>query len=175
METIKNYLENMFQALPKTEELLRLKNELSSNMEEKYTELKSHGKTENEAIGIVISEFGNIDELLNEMDIDITNKIEDENLKTVTLEEAEKYISLKKKSSALVCISVSLCLLGSALLILLSQLANDKVIFQAFSKNMQDNLPVIFLFLFLVPATALFIYSATLFEKFRYIDNCALY
>lgn len=58
METIKNYLENMFQALPKTEEILRLKNELLLNMEEKYTELKSHGKTENEAIGIVISMTG---------------------------------------------------------------------------------------------------------------------
>ena len=38
-------------------------------MEDKYNELKSEGKSENEAIGIVISEFGNIDELINELDI----------------------------------------------------------------------------------------------------------
>ncbi|OOM14487.1 permease prefix domain 1-containing protein [Clostridium saccharobutylicum] len=173
METIKNYLENMFKALPKTEEILRLKNELLLNMEEKYSELKSQGKTENEAIGIVISEFGNIDELLDEMDIDLTNKYEDknENLKVVTLKEAEEYISLKKKASVLVSIGASLCLLGSALIILLQQLADDKIIFQAFSKNTQENLPVIFFFVFLVAAIALFIYSATLFEKYKYIDN----
>ncbi|MDR3596662.1 permease prefix domain 1-containing protein [Clostridium sp.] len=177
METIKNYLENMFQALPKTEEILRLKNELLLNMEEKYSELKSQGKTENEAIGIVISEFGNIDELLNEMDIDLTNKdeLKNENLEVVTLEEAEKYISLKKKASVLVGIGASLCLLGCALIILLQQLADDKIIFQAFSKNTQQNLPVIFLFVFIVAATALFIYSATLFEKYKYIDSGDFY
>jgi hypothetical protein len=32
-------------------------------MEDKYNELISEGKKENEAIGIVISEFGNLDEL----------------------------------------------------------------------------------------------------------------
>lgn len=173
METIKNYLENMFQALPKTEEILRLKNELLLNMEEKYSELKSQGKTENEAIGIVISEFGNIDELLDEMDIDLTNKYENKNknLKVVTLEEAEEYVSLKKKASFLVAIGASLCLLGSALIILLQQLADDKIIFQAFSKNTQQDLPVIFFFVFLVAAIALFIYSTTLFEKYKFIDS----
>ncbi|AGX42899.1 hypothetical protein CLSA_c19140 [Clostridium saccharobutylicum DSM 13864] len=171
METIKNYLENMFKALPKTEEILRLKNELLLNMEEKYSELKSQGKTENEAIGIVISEFGNIDELLDEMDIDLTNKYENKNLKVVTLEEAEEYVSLKKKASFLVGIGASLCLLGSALIILLQQLADDKIIFQAFSKNTQEDLPVIFFFVFLVAAIALFIYSTTLFEKYRFIDS----
>ena len=36
-------------------------------MEDKYEELKMEGKSENEAIGIVISEFGNIDELIDEL------------------------------------------------------------------------------------------------------------
>lgn len=177
METIKNYLENMFQVLPKTDEILRLKNELLLNMEEKYTELKSQGKTENEAIGIVISEFGNIDELLNEMDINIINKDEtsNENLKVITSEEAEKYILVKKNSSFLVGIGVSLCILGAAVLILLSQLAHDRIIFQTFSRNTQDNLPIIILLLFIAPAVALFIYSGTLTEKYKFIENGEFY
>ena len=30
-------------------------------MEDKYTELKNEGKSENEAVGTVIAEFGNLD------------------------------------------------------------------------------------------------------------------
>ena len=63
MDTIKNYLDNMFSAFPKTAEISKIKENLFSNMEDKYNELKQSGKSENEAIGIVISEFGNIDEL----------------------------------------------------------------------------------------------------------------
>ncbi|KAA2299884.1 hypothetical protein FY526_27475, partial [Clostridioides difficile] len=63
METIMVYLENMFAGLPKTPEVEHLKQELLSGMEDKYLELKREGKSENEAIGIVISEFGNIEEL----------------------------------------------------------------------------------------------------------------
>ncbi|WP_339286944.1 permease prefix domain 1-containing protein [Paenibacillus sp. FSL E2-0201] len=61
METIVVYLDNMFANLPKTPELERLKRELLYGMEEKYQELKHDGKSENEAIGVVISEFGNIE------------------------------------------------------------------------------------------------------------------
>ena len=63
METIRNYLETMFLKLPNTPEVYKAKNELWQMMEDKYTELKEEGKSENEAVGIVISEFGNLDEL----------------------------------------------------------------------------------------------------------------
>ena len=64
METIKNYLETMFSQLPNTSEVIKAKNELGQIMEDKYQELLNEGKTENEAVGIVISEFGNLDELI---------------------------------------------------------------------------------------------------------------
>ena len=175
METIKNYLENMFQSLPKTEEILNLKNELLLNMEEKYSELKAEGKTENEAIGIVISEFGNIDELLNEMDINIKESNSDENLPSISLEEAEKYILVKKAASFLVGIGVALCILGSGVLILLTQLMDDKIIFNSFGKNAKDSIPVIFLLLFIAVAVGLFIYSGALLEKYRFIKNGDFY
>ena len=66
METIRNYLETMFARLPITLEVQKAKNELWQMMEDKYTELIKDGKTENEAVGIVISEFGNLDELAEE-------------------------------------------------------------------------------------------------------------
>ena len=70
METILNYLENMFSSLLQTEEVLRAKRELAAMMEDKYNELLEEGRTDNEAVGIVISEFGNLKELSAELGID---------------------------------------------------------------------------------------------------------
>lgn len=67
METIKTYLENIFLTIPKNKETLKIKKELFSMMEDKYNELKYNGKTEYEAIGIVVSEFGSIDEVLKDI------------------------------------------------------------------------------------------------------------
>lgn len=69
METLRSYLETMFLNLPNTPQVQRAKNELWQMMEDKYTELKEEGKSENEAIGIVISEFGNLDELADDLGI----------------------------------------------------------------------------------------------------------
>lgn len=77
MDTIKNYLDNMFMNMPKDERVLQAKNELLNMMEDKYNELKSEGKTENEAIGIVISEFGNIEEVVKELEIGSANNAHD--------------------------------------------------------------------------------------------------
>lgn len=74
MNSIISYLDNVFANLPKTSEMEKLKLEMLSNMEDKYYELKEAGKSENEAIGIVISEFGNIDELLSELDIPLNEE-----------------------------------------------------------------------------------------------------
>ena len=63
METIRNYLEAMFANMPRTAEVEKAKRELLQMMEDKYNELLAEGKSENEAVGTVISEFGNLDEL----------------------------------------------------------------------------------------------------------------
>ena len=70
METIRVYLDTMFRSLPDTSEVRRAKEELLAMMEDKYTELRSEGKSENEAIGQVIAEFGNAEELIRELELD---------------------------------------------------------------------------------------------------------
>lgn len=70
MEIIRTYLENMFISLPATPEVIRAKRELLDMMEDKYRELKRAGKSENEAVGTVISEFGNLDELAEALGIE---------------------------------------------------------------------------------------------------------
>lgn len=71
MEAIREYLNNLFMSLPETPEVLRAKAELLEMMEDKYEELIQDGKSEKEAIGTVISEFGNLEELAQELGIDI--------------------------------------------------------------------------------------------------------
>lgn len=169
METIKNYLENMFKALPKTEKNLKLKTELFSNMEEKYNELKADGKTENEAIGIVIAEFGNIEELIEDTEFNFNE--DNKNLPELTLAEADKFLITKKKSSILVGIGVVLCILGGVSLISLTQLIEDQRIFQTLTKGFRDILPISSVILIAIPAVILFIYSGIMLEKYKFIDN----
>ena len=70
MDTIREYIESMFRNLPQTGKVLKAKQELLSMMEDKYEELKNEGKSENEAVGTVIREFGNLEELATELGID---------------------------------------------------------------------------------------------------------
>ena len=63
MNVITAYLETMFSTYPQTPRLLEAKTELQTMMEDAYTALITEGHSENEAVGRVITEFGNLDEL----------------------------------------------------------------------------------------------------------------
>ncbi len=63
MNTIIAYLETMFGTYPQTPKLFEAKAELRTMMEDAYQGFIAAGMSENEAIGGVISEFGNIDEI----------------------------------------------------------------------------------------------------------------
>lgn len=169
MDTIKNYLDNMFANLPGTDQMLKLKNDILSNMEDKYNELKSTGKSENEAIGIVISEFGNIDELVSELGIKPQEKAA--GVPTVSAEEVQAFISVKKSTGLLVGIGVFLCILGAALLILNSKLVEDGLIGTGLPGDVADMLGLFALLILVVPAIALFIYSGMREEKFKYLEG----
>lgn len=107
METIKNYLDSMFANLPNTASVLRAKEELLQMMEDKYTELIKDGKSENEAVGNVIAEFGNLSELAEALGVEEEVKKEeerkekqeesDEPLRVLTTEDAKGYIKMKTK------------------------------------------------------------------------------
>lgn len=69
MKTIHDYLDSLFLHVPVTVETKKAKEDLSAIMEDHYHELISQGKSEHEAIGAVISEFGSVDELLQALDV----------------------------------------------------------------------------------------------------------
>ena len=63
MDAIDTFLDAMFAPYPTTPRLLEAKGELRTMMEDAYNDAINKGKTHNEAVGQVITDFGNLEEL----------------------------------------------------------------------------------------------------------------
>lgn len=172
METIFNYLENMFLQLPKTPEVLRAKQELGNMMEDKFQELIAEGRKENEAVGIVISEFGNLEELAEELGISqVVNhqNVERDTSRYVDREEAEAFIEMSRRTSIWVSFGVMLCILSPCALIYIGTL-------QDYSKNgISDGMIVLFglipLLLLVAIAVVMFCWNGMKMEKYEYMKK----
>lgn len=131
METLKNYLESMFMNLPNTPEVRRAKDELWQMMEDKYSELIADGKSENEAIGTIIAEFGNLNEIAEELGIQSVVRPQEysapqqneakENEGTqipplqrrlITIEEAKDFLKDSASSALCIALGVMICILS---------------------------------------------------------------
>lgn len=174
MDTLSGYLDNMFAALPQSAQMHKLKQDLLATMEEKYRELKEGGKSENEAIGIVISEFGNIDELMAELDLTPVGTGREDAVPRIDDEEVYGYMAAKKNAGFLVGIGVLLCILGPAALIMFSTMAETGVLGPVLRSNDAGSmLGVAVLFLLLVPAIGLFIFTGMKMQRYEYIRSGA--
>jgi hypothetical protein len=118
MESIRSYLENMFLNLPQTPQVLKAKNELFQMMEDKYTELKEEGKTENEAVGTVISEFGNLDELAEELGIGEVWNVQENHVEctTIGIETVKQYLHDQTGFAYRIAGGVATCILAIAVM-----------------------------------------------------------
>lgn len=129
METIKSYLEAMFANMPNTPEVIKAKAELLAMMEDKYNELISEGESENAAVGTVISEFGNLDELAEDLglekEVEETHTREAESPRRfVSASEVEDYLATRKKKALMVGIGVMLCICSVTFPIIIDEVAD---------------------------------------------------
>ncbi len=116
MNAIRNYLDNMFRNLPNTEAVRKAKSELLQMMEDKYEELIAEGKTENEAVGIVISEFGNLDELADSLGItEAVQENPDENKPMLSMQRVKDYITMNNGNSIIAPLGIALCIFSVAM------------------------------------------------------------
>ncbi len=160
MEAIRNYLETMFQNMPNTEQVRKAKYELGQMMEDKYTELKNEGKTENEAVGTVISEFGNLDELAEDLGISSFVKYDNISMgKQIPLSDVKEYISAKSKAGFMVGLGVLMCIICPTGLIL-----GDYM-------GINDGFGILFFFMMIGLAVGLFVFSGFVMEKWEYIKK----
>lgn len=104
METIRKYMESLFTSLPNTEEVRRAKEHLLEMAEDKYTSLREEGVSENEAVAQVIAEFGNLDELKEELGIKETVDNDRANYgqaRVLTLAEIKDFLADCKQAGAI--------------------------------------------------------------------------
>ena len=118
METIKNYLDNVFATFPQSGQIQILKRDMLANMEEKYTMLRQSGKSEHEATYSVIANFGNIEEIIAELGLDVRKEEMDTNV-FVPSEEAQAYLSKSKKNGVLIGFGVWLIMAGASSVLIL--------------------------------------------------------
>lgn len=156
METIKNYLETMFARLPDTQEVRKARAELWQMMEDKYVELINEGKAENEAIGTVIAEFGNIDELAGDLGIKAAVSLESfDKARRVTLDEAKGYLKAKMYEGYAVGFGVFLCIVSCC----------------GFVEGLSDFASVGIMFAAIAAAVGLFVFSGLVMGRWDYIKK----
>ncbi len=193
METIYNYLDVMFASVEKTEQIEKIKADLAANMEDKYRELKAAGKSENEAIGTVIAEFGNVEELLKELgavkQADETLQAqrsaraeemdyEDETgictsgvrLKKVTEREVDDYMEEKQRMLRKTATGVFIIMMGTAAMILLAHLL-PRIIVHPSAEEMGNVIPIVVLLICVAAAVGIFINSGVRFSKYEYMEK----
>jgi hypothetical protein len=160
METIKNYLETMFLSLPNTPEVQRAKRELWQMMEDKYTELKNEGKSENEAVGTVISEFGNLEELSDDLGIQgFVSPTSNTGLKILTLDEARQYLKDRSRQAYFIALGVFCCIFSVA-----GPIFADGI-------QTKDSYGVSLMMLLIAIAVGLFVYPSMKMRGWNYLKN----
>lgn len=100
---IKNYVDVLFSDIPRTHRASELKEEILSNMSERFEDCLAQGKSENEAYTETLAGLGDVDILLAELQPQIELK-----------READFY---RIRRARITAISVAMYILGAAILI----------------------------------------------------------
>ena len=149
MDLIKSYIEALFGGLPKTKEVIEMKLNMLEHLEEKYEILLQEGKSEHEAVGIVLSGVGSVEDLKEELGIrdEIVPEQVTEGLK-------KEYFDFKRKQGLFTAIAIALFILAPVMVILLDQTG-------------VRGLPIAAFFLCIAAGVALLIYFGIQDDKFK--------
>lgn len=151
MSKVMEYVDNLFMAMPKTPEVLSLKANIADSLEEKYQVLLGQGKNSDEALGIIVSEFGSMEELCKEyggFGIDL-------GFSQLNAMEKE-YYSFQKNFGLAIAIGVVLCILGAIVTVFVEEILD------------LEDWGIVFGFLLIAPAVFLFVYFGI--QSGRYED-----
>lgn len=147
IEKLQKNVEDLFENAPKTHRAYELKEELLSNLIDKYNDLVSSGKSEEEAFKSVMSGIGDIDELIKGLkDQDVLN-----------YEEIQKR---REKSALVLSVSVGLYIMSVVVLLLFTE------VFQV-----NEVISVCFMLTIDAIATGLIIYNAASRSKYIKADD----
>jgi uncharacterized membrane protein len=140
-------LDELFENAPQTNKARELKEELLANLMDKYSDLISSGKSEEESFNLTIDGIGDIDELLRGLkENDVFN------YKQVTED--------RKKSALIISVSIGLYIMSVVILIFCSEVL-----------KINDEIAVCLMLSMDAVATCLIIYNAVSRPKYLKADN----
>jgi len=139
-DKLRGYVESLFEETTPTKISVELKEEMIQNLQDRYNDLISEGKTNEAAYNIAVAGIGDISELLNDLE-------PNNNQPTLTYAEVE---AAKKKSAMLTAVAVMMYILSIVPLVVMEMLylPNHEVI----------GIPV--LLIMVAGATGLLIYNS---------------
>ncbi len=123
----------MFAGMPDTPEVRKARAELLQMMEDKYNELIAEGQSENTAVGTVISEFGNLEDLAE--DLGLTKEVQEFHdieaanpRRQINRDEAAAFITNRIKKSLFLALGIMLCITSVACPIITAERGSSVVV-----------------------------------------------
>jgi len=163
METIRQYVENLFSEVSETPETQMIKEEMISDMEDRYEFLMSKGKRDNEALAQVITEFGNIDEIIEEFRTSQNEADKFPDIHVTSAEEIFEFINVRRKAGSGIGIGVGIILLGTAVYMALMGIIGDT--------NLANVLGIVCVLLSVVVAVGCFVFSNSRVSGFNHLEK----
>ena len=163
MDTITTYLDSLFASLPDNDKTRQAKADMLANMRDYYRDLLREGKSEEAAIGAVISAFGSIDELRADLGMpaqatatttqsDPTDAEEQADEDAITETELRSFWHMADQFATQIALGVLLCAVSIAL--------------PAYTGGGRwEGFGVIGMFLLAALAVGLFIWGGTVFSQ----------
>ena len=140
-------LDELFENAPQTNRARELKEELLANLMDKYNDVVSSGKGDEEAFNITISGIGDIDELIRE-------------LKEKDVFDYGQSVIDRKKNALILSISIGMYIMGVVILILCTEVL-----------NINEDVAVCLMLTIDAVATCLIIYNAVSRPKYLKADD----
>lgn len=146
-ERFRERLDKLFENAPQTNRAKELKEELLANLMDKYNDLISSGKNDDEAFNITISGIGDIDDLIRE-------------LKEKDVFDYGQSVIDRKKNALILSISIGLYIMSVVVLILCTEVL-----------NINENVAVCLMLTIDAVATCLIIYNVVSRPKYLKADD----
>ncbi len=142
-ERIEHYVSDLFRDAPVNGRIQEMREELLANMNERYADLLSQGKSEEDAYTTVVSGIGDIDQLISDISENAKQSFPDQ-------------VKQNRIGALLQAIAVMLYILSAAVIVLAEELLG------------QETLGLIIMLCMIAVATGLMVYGSSLKKK-RYV------
>ncbi|MDJ1370573.1 permease prefix domain 1-containing protein [Gulosibacter molinativorax] len=167
MDAINSYIDHMFRGLPKTDEVSRAQRELQQMCEDRYNELRAEGMSDNEAVGRVITQFGNLDELADDLGIrrELDGVDSSDDAIDLSREEAERFLRVRGRGARLIALGIFVILLG----------VTQMIWFNAGAESGNPNaISLVLFFIGIIIAVALFIVGGMSLNRYDRFEKHSL-